>query len=108
MGQNQKRGFKLETNLGEGWSSDNKAKTPKPTAKILHPDAHALFFRHEKRRGKSVTLVGPFYVADKPLKELAKKLKKRLGTGGSVKEEWMEFQGEVKQSLKEALLTCMA
>ena len=82
------------------WSSGNKNKPTTQNSKILHPDRHELYFKREKRKGKVVTLVGPFYTNEKTLKELLKNLKKKLSVGGSVKEEWMEFQGEHEEKLR--------
>src|SRR6202789_689113 len=46
------------------------------------------------RRGKAVTTVSGVPVDDAGLKELAGKLKKRCGVGGSVKNGVIEIQGD--------------
>ena len=46
------------------------------------------------RRGKAVTTVSGVPVDDAGLKELAGKLKKRCGVGGSVKDGVIELQGD--------------
>ena len=46
------------------------------------------------RRGKAVTTVSGVPVDDAGLKELAGKLKKRCGVGGSVKQGVIEIQGD--------------
>jgi len=46
------------------------------------------------RRGKAVTTVSGVPVDDAGLRELAGKLKKRCGVGGSVKEGVIELQGD--------------
>jgi len=46
------------------------------------------------RRGKAVTTVSGVPVDDAGLKELAGKLKRRCGVGGSVKEGVIEIQGD--------------
>ncbi len=93
--------FEMGAEFDDAWSSDNKDKVIK---KINHeiqiPQKHQLHFAKEKRRGKIVTIVKPFYVEANTLKELLKTLKKKLGTGGTVKENSLEFQGEVKENLK--------
>jgi translation initiation factor 1 len=82
------------------WSSDNKNRSTPSTSKILHPDKHELYFRREKRKGKVITLVGEFCMNEKNAKELLKRLKKKLSVGGSIKEGWMEFQGEHEEKLR--------
>ena len=58
----------------------------------------------EKRRGKTITLVGEFFLDKKEAQKLLKKLKASLACGGSFKDGFMEFQGEVKDKLKELFL----
>lgn len=55
------------------------------------------------RKGKGVTTVSGVPLAEKPLKQLAKKLKQQCGTGGSVKEGVIEIQGDHRDTLKLAL-----
>jgi translation initiation factor 1 len=93
--------FKMGANFSDEWSSDNKEKAKKKiNTEIKEPSQHSLHFTKEKRRGKVVTIVKPFYLEKKDLQALVKVLKKKLGTGGTVKEDSLEFQGEVKENLK--------
>jgi translation initiation factor 1 len=104
------RGEKLELNIGakfdDGWSYDGdtfreKNRKTKTTNSTIEPiESHRLKFRYEKRRGKDVTLVGEFLLSKDDKSKLVKELKKALGTGGSVKDEWLEFQGKVETQLK--------
>lgn len=55
------------------------------------------------RKGKGVTTVTGVPLAEKALKQLAKKLKQQCGTGGSVKEGVIEIQGDHRDTLKQAL-----
>ena len=87
----------------KAWSSDTKKKIKEILKEKKEPNEHSLVFKMEKRRGKPVSLMGPFFIAEKELKELCKKIKKRLGSGGTCKEEWMEFQGECRDRLKEII-----
>ena len=92
--------FEMGADFDDGWCSDNKIKsTPKKSKEIKTPQKHQLHFSQEKRRGKIVTIVKPFYLSDGDLKALLKTLKKRLGTGGTIKEDSLEFQGEIKEKL---------
>jgi translation initiation factor 1 len=93
--------FEMGADFGDDWNSDNKEKTSKVTStEVKEPNKHQLHFAKEKRRGKVVTIVKPFYLAKSDLQDLVKTLKKKLGTGGTVKEDSLEFQGEVKENLK--------
>ena len=55
------------------------------------------------RRGKAVTTVSGVPVDDAGLKELAGKLKKRCGVGGSVKGGVIEIQGDHRAVVLEIL-----
>jgi len=70
---------------------------------IIPPNSHSLFLKKEKRRGKTVTMVGYFQLSQNDKKELLRELKKSLSCGGSIKENFLEFQGEVNEKLKELL-----
>ena len=90
----------------KGWSSDNKDKNSKATSiEIKAPEKHQLHFAREKRRGKVVTIVKPFYLDKVSLQTLLKTLKKKLGTGGTVKEDSLEFQGDIPDKLRQQLDT---
>ena len=99
--------FEMGASFDDDWSSDNKEENvkKKKITEIRTPEKHQLHFAKEKRRGKVVTIVKPFYLSQNDLKTLLKIVKKRLGTGGTVKEESLEFQGEVTESLKTQLET---
>ena len=96
--------FEMGSNFSNEWSSDNREKPNKKVSiEIKEPNKHQLHFSKEKRRGKTVTIVKPFHLSSDKLKALLKTVKKRLGTGGTIKEESLEFQGEVKENLREVL-----
>ena len=93
--------FEMGADFGDDWSSDNKNKTSqKISTEIKTPQKHQLHFAKEKRRGKVVTIVKPFCLEKKELQSLLKTVKKQLGTGGTLKENTLEFQGELKEQLK--------
>lgn len=71
---------------------------------ILVPQKHFLVFKFEKRRGKPVTLIGPFYLKKDETAIVLKKIKKSLGSGGNFKDEFMEFQGDCKERLRELFI----
>ncbi len=57
------------------------------------------------RKGKGVSLVRGLPLEDAPLKALAKNLKQRCGTGGTVKNGVIEIQGDHRDLLVEHLNT---
>ena len=88
-----------------GWSSDNKDKSVKISTETKEPSKHLLHFAKEKRRGKVVTIVKPFYLTKIDLQSLLKALKKKLGTGGTVKDDTLEFQGDIPDQVRKQLTT---
>jgi translation initiation factor 1 len=71
-----------------------KARDPKLTER--RADGNRVTVRREVagRRGKAVTTVSGVPAADAELKELAARLKKRCGVGGSVRSGVIEIQGD--------------
>jgi len=99
------RGKKLDLSIGASFD-DDWALVEEKQEKTLHvktPKQHTLVFKREKRRGKVVTLVGEFFLEKKEAQKLLKKIKSTLACGGSFKEGWMEFQGEVQEKLRATL-----
>jgi translation initiation factor 1 len=80
-----------------------KARDPK--LKERGADGNRVKVRREVagRRGKAVTTVSGVPVDDAELKELAGKLKKRCGVGGSVKGGVIEIQGDHRDVVVEIL-----
>lgn len=98
--------FEMGADFDDGWSSDNKNKpAEKVSTEIKAPEHHQLHFSKEKRRGKVVTIVKPFYLEKTTLQALLKTLKKKLGTGGTGKEHSLEFQGDLPDTLRNQLET---
>lgn len=102
------RGTKLDLFIGaeieDGWAQIQSPRKSEISLDICAPSKHFLFFKKEKRRGKTVTLAGPFQLCKDDTQILLKLIKKKLGCGGSYTESWMEFQGELQAKLKELLL----
>jgi len=101
MAKGQKLSLDLGASWGDGWSVDEE-KTLK-TMTLLDPSAHRLIFQKEKRKGKVVTLVGPFSLSEEEAQKALSSLKKSLACGGAYKEQWMEFQGDISQKVRENL-----
>ncbi len=96
--------FEMGTDFGDDWSSDNKIKEVKNVStEVKAPEKHQLHFAKEKRRGKVVTIVKPFHLDKTTLQALLKTLKKKLGTGGTIKEDSLEFQGDIPELLRKHL-----
>ena len=96
--------FEMGADFGDDWSSDNKQRSVKEVStEIKEPNKHQLHFAKEKRRGKIVTIVKPFYLEKSNLQALVKTLKKKLGTGGAAKENNLEFQGDIPEQLRKHL-----
>lgn len=102
------RGKKLDIFIGadidDGWKEVQSPRKSTVSGEILEPQKHFLIFKKEKRRGKTVTLVGEFQTSKEDSTAILKSLKKKLGCGGSFKDGWMEFQGELKDKLRALLL----
>ncbi len=91
--------FKMGSNLdGDSWDTGKLKAKQKSFDKISKAE-HQLVFTFEKRKGKPVTLVGRFHMSEKEKKDILKLLKKKLACGGSIKDEWLELQGDVKDKI---------
>ncbi len=103
------RGKKLDLFIGaeinDGWTQVQSTRASQIADEILEPQKHLLVFAKEKRRGKTVTLVGEFFLTKEDAAKTLKLLKSKLGCGGTYKDGWMEFQGEVKEEVKTLLIT---
>lgn len=98
--------FEMGAKFGDEWNSDNNQPSVKETVEeIKEPAKHQLHFAKEKRNGKTVTIVKPFCLEKERLETLLKVLKKKLGCGGTIKENSLEFQGEAQEKLRLELET---
>ncbi|AXH08632.1 translation initiation factor SUI1 [Malaciobacter halophilus] len=96
--------FEMGANLqGDNFDTKKEDKKKKPKQNIEPKNKHQLVFTFEKRKGKPVTLLGRFYLVENEKKQILKLLKKKLACGGSIKDEWIELQGDVKTKVKEIL-----
>lgn len=86
----------------EGWRFEEE-KSSSTSIELKLPAKHFLVLKMEKRQGKPVSIVGPFFLEKDALAKLCSLVKKKLGSGGTCKEEWMEFQGECREKLKTIL-----
>lgn len=100
------RGTKLDLFVGaeieQGWSEVVERRS-EVAQENKEPEKHFLVFKKEKRRGKVVTLVGEFFLDKEDANITLKSLKQKLACGGTYKDGWMEFQGELQEKLKTSL-----
>jgi len=69
-------------------------------ARMASVDGPVTVARETKgRKGAGVTVVRGLALVDKDLKVLAKKLKRRCGTGGTLKDGVIELQGEHRDAV---------
>ncbi len=76
------------------YSQENTIETLPPEKQDLR-----VVLDSKQRKGKTVTLIQGFLGNEDDLKELAKLLKNKCGTGGSVKDGEIIIQGEVKEKV---------
>ncbi len=102
------RGKKLDIFIGadidDSWAQVQTPRKSKIANDILEPQKHFLHFAKEKRKGKTVTLVGEFFLEKNDATATLKLLKKKIGCGGAFKNAYMEFQGELKDKLRPLLV----
>jgi translation initiation factor 1 len=73
--------------------------------KSLPPYEQTVYLHRDSkgRRGGVVTLVKKLILPDEEMKELATRLKRVCGSGGTVKDGVIEIQGEHREKIAEAL-----
>lgn len=74
-------------------------RCPKP--KSLPPQEQTACIRREKkgRGGKQVTVIMELKLTPEDMKKLAKQLKQKCGTGGSIKDGNIEIQGDLREKV---------
>lgn len=63
----------------------------------------SLRYETKGRKGKGMTLITGLPLSETGLLDLAKKLKQRFGTGGSVKDYIIELQGDHRDAAEQEL-----
>jgi len=91
------------------WSSEQgdlrKSESQTKLTKSLPPQQQTAYLHRESkgRGGKAVTLIKNLTLTPDDMKALAKKLKAICGSGGTVKENVIEIQGDHRKKIAEAL-----
>ncbi|MEO1954592.1 MAG: translation initiation factor [Campylobacterales bacterium] len=104
MSRGKKLDFFIGADIEDGWAEVQSPRKSKISNEILEPSKHQLFFSKEKRRGKTVTLVGEFKLKKDEVNSILKNLKKQLGCGGTFKDGFMEFQGDIRDKIRPLLV----
>jgi translation initiation factor 1 len=77
---------------------------PKISAEHKKGDGIVRIKRETKgRKGKGVTTIHGLDISQEELKKLCSKLKKECGTGGAVKDNVLEIQGDNREKIKASL-----
>ena len=87
----------------QGDLRNNESGMRKTTSLPPHQQTVYLHRDSKGRGGKSVTLVKKLVLSDEDMKDLAKKLKQACGSGGTIKDDVIEIQGEHREKVAEAL-----
>ncbi|HZR26185.1 MAG TPA: hypothetical protein VFA59_21500 [Vicinamibacterales bacterium] len=87
-----------------GWPEhDCKCSKRNATAAVPAKIVAKLRLEKQGRGGKAVTVVYDLPNNEKFLKELSQELKRACGTGGSVAENTVELQGDLRDRVRELL-----
>lgn len=76
-----------------------KKKKPRSQTNIKYDGIIRIQREVKGRKGKTVTTLSGFLITDAELKNLATQLKRRCGTGGSVKDGVIIIQGDHRDTL---------
>ncbi len=69
----------------------------------LWMQSEPIICKYEKRKGKPITILEGYQGSDKDLKALSKALKSRLHVGGTVKNNLIIIQGDLRDKIMEIL-----
>lgn len=87
--------------LGDSFDTKKEDKKNKNVVENIIPKKqHQLVFALEKRNGKPVTIIGKFQIEENLKKDILKLLKSKLACGGSIKDEFIEIQGDLKDKIR--------
>ncbi len=102
MGNRKKKKAGDKTVYREFGTTDAALERP---VQELSPQEHDLRiqFSRKGRGGKTVTIISGFQVKPETLKKLLKTIKAQCGTGGTIKENTLEIQGEHREKILAAV-----
>lgn len=91
------------------WSSEQgdlrKEQSSAQQVQSLPPSQQTVYLHRDAkgRGGKSVTLIKKLILSEEDMKDLARQLKQVCGSGGTVKEDTIEIQGEHREKIAQVL-----
>jgi translation initiation factor 1 len=95
------------------WSSDQglslsgvRKEESKPRKTVSLPPHQQTIYLHRDSKGRAggtVTLLKNLVLSKEDMKELARQLKRSCGSGGTIKENIIEIQGEHREKISEEL-----
>jgi translation initiation factor 1 len=87
------------------FGNDNSAAFERPTQE-LPPQQQNVRVQATRsgRKGKTVTVITGFQAKPETLADLVKQLKAQCGTGGTIKDNEIEIQGDHKQKILDILI----
>jgi translation initiation factor 1 len=97
--------MRIDPNIALVYSTDKgRIDQPKPQAEIPTGDGIVRIHKETKgRKGKGVSVIKGLALDEKALKDLAQKLKKQCGCGGTVKDFCIEVQTDNREQIKSIL-----
>lgn len=101
-------GLDWKDKLAQTFNIDPSEIAPEPEAEEAKPALEAkqnlkIMLDKRNRNGKAVTLIVDFKGDDEAVKELAKELKTKCGSGGSARGSEILIQGDFRTKVKELL-----
>ena len=93
--------FALRGNLDEPSAEENNAEEKAPEA--LQKTPLIITIDRKGRNGKTATIIEGFTLSQPEVEDIARKLKQKLGVGGSVRDGEILIQGDHKENVKKFL-----
>lgn len=84
----------LRESLPEGEKETEAGENSTPEAKGVQREPLRVVIDRKARKGKTATIVEGFLCPDEEVADIAKKLKQKLGTGGSSRDGEILLQGD--------------
>lgn len=83
--------------------ADEPSPAPEPAAASGQRAPLTLLYERKGRGGKQATIITGFEISDSELQDVAARIKKRLGTGGSARGGEILIQGDRRADLRSLL-----
>ena len=93
----------LRGSLQEPEEENKEITIEEVKSKYLQPTPLTIVTDRKGRNGKTATIIEGFTIQQEEVEEFARKLKQKLGLGGSVREGEILIQGDYKEGVKNLL-----